>query len=165
MKEHKFEGYRLFHDDQTPNVYSYDKGIKHLYSNDFKRVVEIITLRIDHPYPFVCQLSTICKNGNRRIKEFKELRTQEELMEWLNGLPNFEQARGQYKYEGQAIPKTWGGARSGAGRKPSTPDTTQVNWRVSERAKHWMKQQAMEQGVSIATILDLLIDTFIEGAE
>lgn len=60
---------------------------------------------------------------------------------------------------------THGGARAGAGRKPSTPDTTQVNWRVSERAKHWMKQQAMEQGVSIATILDTLIDTFIEGAE
>lgn len=60
---------------------------------------------------------------------------------------------------------THGGARAGAGRKPSTPDTTQVNWRVSERAKHWMKRQAMEQRVSIATILDILIDTFIEGAE
>jgi hypothetical protein len=60
---------------------------------------------------------------------------------------------------------THGGARAGAGRKPSTPDTTQVNWRVSKRAKHWMKRQAMEQRVSIATILDILIDTFIERAE
>lgn len=59
---------------------------------------------------------------------------------------------------------TWGGARTGAGRKPSTPDTTPVNWRVSERAKHWMKGQAMEQGVSIATILDTLIDVFEEKA-
>ena len=59
---------------------------------------------------------------------------------------------------------TWGGARTGAGRKPSTPDTTQVNWRVSERAKHWMKQMAMVQGVSIATILDMLIDVFEEKA-
>ena len=60
---------------------------------------------------------------------------------------------------------THGGARPGAGRKASTPDTTAVNWRVSERAKQWMKGQAIEQGVSIATILDILIDEFEERAK
>ena len=51
-----------------------------------------------------------------------------------------------------------GGKRQGAGRKVSTPDTIAVNWRVSRSAKVWMKTQAMEQGVSIATILDNLIE-------
>lgn len=53
---------------------------------------------------------------------------------------------------------THGGARQGAGRKASTPDTMAVNWRVSRPAKAWIKTQAMEQGVSIATILDNLIE-------
>lgn len=57
---------------------------------------------------------------------------------------------------------TWGGARAGAGRKASTPDTVPVHWRVSEKAKGWMKGMAMEQGVSIATILDELIAAFEE---
>lgn len=55
---------------------------------------------------------------------------------------------------------THGGARPGAGRKASTPNTKAVNWRVSESAKTWMKGQAMAQGVSIATILDELIKSF-----
>ena len=55
---------------------------------------------------------------------------------------------------------THGGARQGAGRKASTPDTMAVNWRVSRPAKAWIKTQAMEQGVSIATILDELIKSF-----
>ena len=55
---------------------------------------------------------------------------------------------------------THGGARQGAGRKASTPDTTAVHWRVSKWAKMWMKEQAMAQGVSIATILDELIKSF-----
>jgi len=59
---------------------------------------------------------------------------------------------------------THGGARQGAGRKASTPDTTAVHWRVSESAKAWMKGQAMTQGVSIATILDELIKSFEEQA-
>lgn len=58
---------------------------------------------------------------------------------------------------------THGGARQGAGRKASTPDTMAVNWRVSRSAKAWMKTQAMEQGVSIATILDELIKSFEES--
>ena len=60
---------------------------------------------------------------------------------------------------------THGGARRGAGRKASTPDTLPVNWRVSGSAKAWMKKQAMDQGVSIATILDVLIKSFEERAE
>ena len=56
-----------------------------------------------------------------------------------------------------------GGKRQGAGRKVSTPDTIAVNWRVSRSAKVWMKTQAMEQGVSIATILDELIKSFEES--
>lgn len=57
-----------------------------------------------------------------------------------------------------SINMTHGGARQGAGRKASTPDTIAVNWRVSRSAKVWIKTQAMEQGVSIATILDNLIE-------
>lgn len=57
-----------------------------------------------------------------------------------------------------------GGARQGAGRKASTPDTLPVNWRVSRRAKGWLKWQAKEQGVSIATILDMLIDSLEDMA-
>lgn len=57
-----------------------------------------------------------------------------------------------------------GGARPGAGRKASAPDTLPVNWRVSRRAKEWLKWQAKEQGVSIATILDMLIDSFEDMA-
>ena len=59
---------------------------------------------------------------------------------------------------------THGGARPGAGRKASTPDTTGVRWRVSESAKAWVKKQAMAQGVSIATIIDRLIDNAICNA-
>lgn len=59
---------------------------------------------------------------------------------------------------------THGGARPGAGRKASTPDTIAVHWRVSESAKAWMKEQAMAQGVSIATIIDRLIDNAIGNA-
>lgn len=55
-----------------------------------------------------------------------------------------------------------GGARAGSGRKAAGPDTTKATWIVSKRAKVWMKQMAMEQGVNIAVILDLLIDSFIE---
>lgn len=60
---------------------------------------------------------------------------------------------------------THGGARPGAGRKASTPDTMAVNWRVSRPAKAWIKTQAMEQGVSIATILDELIKSFEESIQ
>jgi hypothetical protein len=55
-----------------------------------------------------------------------------------------------------------GGARPGAGRRQSGPDSIQVNWRVSENAKAWIIGQAKEQGVSVAAIVDELVKTFEE---
>lgn len=55
-----------------------------------------------------------------------------------------------------------GGARPGAGRRQSGPDSIQVNWRVSENAKAWIIRQAKEQGVSVAAIVDELVKTFEE---
>lgn len=55
-----------------------------------------------------------------------------------------------------------GGARQGAGRRQSGPDSIQVNWRVSENAKAWIIGQAKEQGVSVAAIVDELVKTFEE---
>lgn len=55
-----------------------------------------------------------------------------------------------------------GGARPGAGRRQSGPDSIQVNWRVSENAKAWIIGQANEQGVSVAAIVDELVKTFEE---
>ena len=53
-----------------------------------------------------------------------------------------------------------GGARQGAGRKAAIPGSVEVNWRVSAEARDWIKTQAMEQGTSIAAIIEALIDTF-----
>ena len=53
-----------------------------------------------------------------------------------------------------------GGARPGAGRKRSGPETVAVNWRVSEAAKSWMKRRAAENGISIGAVLDDLIEIF-----
>lgn len=58
-----------------------------------------------------------------------------------------------------------GGARLGAGRKRSGPDSIPVNWRVSDRAKVWILKQARVQGVSVAAIIDELIKAFEEQAE
>ncbi len=58
-----------------------------------------------------------------------------------------------------------GGAREGAGRKHSGPDSVPVNWRVSASAKKWMKEQAMIQGVSIAAVLDMLIKSVSDNDE
>lgn len=55
---------------------------------------------------------------------------------------------------------THGGARPGAGRKASAPDTVQVNWRVTAKAKEWMKSRAVESGSSIAAVLDDLISFY-----
>lgn len=53
-----------------------------------------------------------------------------------------------------------GGARPGAGRKKADKDSTQITWRVSSRAKSWIREQSKAQGVSTAVILDQLIDAF-----
>lgn len=51
-----------------------------------------------------------------------------------------------------------GGAREGPGRRRSGPDSVQVNWRVSEKAKAWIIEQARIQDVSVAAIIDELIE-------
>lgn len=53
-----------------------------------------------------------------------------------------------------------GGKREGAGRKPSGPETVAVNWRVSEVAKNWIKNKAVEGSVSIGAVIDDLIKSF-----
>lgn len=53
-----------------------------------------------------------------------------------------------------------GGKREGAGRKPSGPDTVAVNWRVSESAKNWIKNKAIEDNISIGAVVDELIIFF-----
>ena len=58
---------------------------------------------------------------------------------------------------------THGGARPGAGRKPADKNSVQVNWRVSDKAKAWMRDKSMTLGESTATILDLLIEVFEES--
>lgn len=52
---------------------------------------------------------------------------------------------------------TKGGYREGSGRKAFCEDSVSVHWRVSEYAKSWMKQKAVEDGVSIGAVLDKLI--------
>lgn len=52
---------------------------------------------------------------------------------------------------------TKGGYREGSGRKAFCEDVVPVHWRVSEPAKSWMKQKAVEDGVSIGAVLDKLI--------
>ena len=53
-----------------------------------------------------------------------------------------------------------GGARPGAGRKKADKDHIQVTWRVSNKAKTWIRERSMAQGVSTASILDQLIDFY-----
>lgn len=56
-----------------------------------------------------------------------------------------------------------GGARKGAGRKPAEVGTVQVNWRVSESAKMWIRNISKETGESTAVILDLVIKVYEEA--
>jgi len=58
-----------------------------------------------------------------------------------------------------------GGSRPGAGRRSSGPDSVQVNWRVSEKAKAWIVTQAKVQDVSVAAIVDELIRSFEEARD
>lgn len=55
---------------------------------------------------------------------------------------------------------THGGARPGAGRRKSGPDSVQVNWRVSAAAKEWIGEQSRAPGENTATIIDRLIQVF-----
>lgn len=58
---------------------------------------------------------------------------------------------------------THGGARAGAGRKPAEVGTVQVNWRVSDSAKTWIRNASKDTGESTAVILDLLIKVYEEA--
>lgn len=55
-----------------------------------------------------------------------------------------------------------GGKREGAGRKAFCEKTVAVHWRVSERARDWISEQAEQQGVRKGVIIDALIDCFEE---
>lgn len=55
-----------------------------------------------------------------------------------------------------------GGARDGAGRKAFCSKTTAVHWRVSEKARDWITEQAEQQGVPKGVIIDALIESFEE---
>lgn len=55
---------------------------------------------------------------------------------------------------------TKGGYREGSGRKAFCENITSVHWRVSESAKSWIKNKAVEDGVSIGVIIDELIKFF-----
>ena len=55
-----------------------------------------------------------------------------------------------------------GGKRQGAGR-PAVADhekKVQLSLSVSPKAKEWMQTHSREQGVTMGTILEVLIDTF-----
>lgn len=54
-----------------------------------------------------------------------------------------------------------GGRRQGSGRRTSGPDSVQVNWRVSEKAKAWIVGQAKGRKVSVAAIVDELIGCYL----
>jgi hypothetical protein len=60
---------------------------------------------------------------------------------------------------------TWGGARTGAGRKGFCEIAVPVCWRVSAESREWIAAQAKEQGVSIGAIVDELVAAFKEFAE
>lgn len=55
-----------------------------------------------------------------------------------------------------------GGRRPNAGRPQINPDDkrVQLSLSVSPKTKLWMQDQAREQGVTMGTILEVLIDSF-----
>ena len=55
-----------------------------------------------------------------------------------------------------------GGRRAGAGRPQINPDDkrVQLSLSVSPKTKEWMQTQSREQGVTMGTILEVLIDSF-----
>jgi hypothetical protein len=58
---------------------------------------------------------------------------------------------------------TWGGKREGAGRKKN--DSVAISWRISERSRNWINEQAAQQGVNQGAIIDQLIRAFEEQCE
>ena len=60
-----------------------------------------------------------------------------------------------------------GGKRAGAGR-PAIAEhekRVQLSLSVSPKTKLWMQDQAKEQGVTMGTILEVLIDSFEKDCE
>ena len=60
-----------------------------------------------------------------------------------------------------------GGKRAGAGR-PAVAEykkRVQLSLSVSPNAKQWMQTQSREQGVTMGTILEVLIDSFEEVSQ
>ena len=55
-----------------------------------------------------------------------------------------------------------GGAREGAGRKGFCEKTVRVCWRVSERAKDWLTEQAAEENKPIGAVIDDLLGEYLE---
>lgn len=60
---------------------------------------------------------------------------------------------------------TWGGKRTGAGRKGFCENAVPVCWRISAESREWIMKQAQEQGVSIGAIIDQLVKSFVAFAE
>jgi hypothetical protein len=60
-----------------------------------------------------------------------------------------------------------GGKRPNAGRPQINPDEkrVQLSLSVSPKTKEWMQDQSREQGVTMGTILEVLIDSFEDSCK
>lgn len=60
-----------------------------------------------------------------------------------------------------------GGKRAGAGRPvvAEHEKRVQLSLSVSPKAKEWMQTQSREQGVTMGTILEVLIDSFEDSCK
>lgn len=60
-----------------------------------------------------------------------------------------------------------GGKRQGAGRPAMAEHMkrVQLSLSVSPKTKMWMQDQSREQGVTMGTILEMLIDTFEDSCK
>lgn len=52
---------------------------------------------------------------------------------------------------------THGGARQGAGRKPSSRKSVLVSWRISEASREWIKSAAEKASITPGEVIDDLI--------
>lgn len=52
---------------------------------------------------------------------------------------------------------TRGGARQGAGRKPSSRKSVLVSWRISEASRAWIKETANAACITPGEVVDELI--------
>lgn len=54
--------------------------------------------------------------------------------------------------------RTWGGARKGAGRKPSESPAVQVTVQVPEETKAWLEERANAERVSLSQVAANVLD-------